>query len=156
MKIRTDYVTNSSSSSFILGFKSEDDIVKVLADDDCGGYFKTIYKDCKEAEKMNMDEMLATAREEMEWNVRFDIECESERARRMSWNERYEWTKTKEFEDIVEKEIQRRLDIIKSQAEKNNNQIFVDVSYADDCGEGALEHDIVPNLNCCIRRFSHH
>ena len=156
MKIRTDYVTNSSSSSFILGFKSEDDIAKVLADDYCGGYFETIYKDCKEAEKMNMDEMLATAGEEMEWNVRFDIEYESEISRKMSWDKRHEWTKTKEFEDMVEKEIHRRLDEIKSKAEKNSNQIFVDVSYADECGDGELEHDIVPYLDCCLRRFSHH
>lgn len=105
---------------------------------------------------MNMDEMLATARKEMKWNVKFDIEYESDIAREMSWDDRYEWSKTKEFEDLVEKEIQRRLDEIKSEAESNGNQIFVDISYADDCGEGELEHDIVPYLNCCLRRFSHH
>lgn len=73
----------------------------------------------------------------------------------MSWDERREWTKTDEFDQIVENEIQRRLDEMKTKAEKNNNEVFVDISYSDDC-DSELEHHIVPYLDCCLRRFSHH
>ena len=156
MKIRRDFVTNSSSSSFILGFKSENDIQETLAQEErIYEYFDVVFEDCQEAEKMTMDEMLKVAREEMEWNVRFDIEYYSEKGKSMKWDERYEWTKTKEFEEMVESEIQKRLNEMKKKAEEDGDEVFVKVQYSDDL-YGELEHYLVPTFKCCLRRFNHH
>ena len=157
MKIRSDFVTNSSSSSFILGFKSEKDIEKTLRQDKCYEYFERIYDDCVEADKMDMNQMLAIAREEIEWNVKFDVKYYSDKARSMSWEEVNKWTKTEEFEEMVEEEIQRRLNEMKIKSEEQGDQVFVDIRYEDrTLSDSELEHEIVPNLKCCIRRFSHH
>ena len=152
-KVRNGFVTNSSSSSFILGFKDEDSIAKTLADDNTCGYFETIYHDCLESEKMDIETMLDNCRESIYWEVFYNLEYKLEE--RMNWNEIFEFTKTDEFKKLVEEETDKRINELRKDAE--GKSIFVEVEYEDHTVEGSeLEHDIVPYLKCCLTRFSHH
>ena len=73
MKVRKGFVTNSSSSSFILGFKDEDSIARTLKEDNVYDYFSTIYQDCLEAEKMDLETMLNNYKEEIGGDIHWGI-----------------------------------------------------------------------------------
>lgn len=152
-KVRNGFVTNSSSSSFILGFKDEDSIAKTLADDNTCGYFETIYHDCLEAEKMDIETILNNCRESIYWEVFYNLEYKLEE--RMNWDEIFEFTKTDEFKKLVEEETDKHINELRKDAE--GKSIFVEVEYEDHSLSGSeLEHDIVPYLDCCLKRFSNH
>ena len=53
MKIRTDFVTNSSSSSFILAFNNEASIVEELLKDNTCGQFKRLLEDITASRHVN-------------------------------------------------------------------------------------------------------
>ena len=152
-KIRNGFVTNSSSSSFILGFKDEDSIAKTLADDNTCGYFETIYQDCLEAEKMDIETMLNNCRESIYWEVFYDLKYDLED--KMDWNKVYEFIETEEYKNLVKEETDRRIEILRKDAESKS--VFVNVEYEDHSVEGSdLEHDIVPYLDCCLKVFNNH
>lgn len=154
MKIRTDFVTNSSNSSFILGFKSEQDILNTLLNENTDGNLEEIYNDCINANIMTLEEMLNQYRSEIKWNVRYDIEEYAKHKKKMTYEQCYEWTKTQEFYDLCKKETEKRMESLKLLAE--GNQIFVRVVYGDEDGRGHLEHTVIPNLNCCLAAIDHH
>ena len=58
MKIRKGFVTNSSSSSFILGFTSEEDIKKELEAENLKEYFDEVLEDVMRDTKLTKDEVL--------------------------------------------------------------------------------------------------
>ena len=72
MKVRSDFVTNSSSSSFILGFTNEDNIKNELIDGFCDWemrYYPMVFDDVKNAKRLTKDEVIAMFYEELEWDA---------------------------------------------------------------------------------------
>lgn len=156
MRIRNGFVTNSSSSSFILGFKDEDSIARTLAEDNVYEYFSTIYQDCLDAEKMDLETMLNNYREEIKSDIYWGIIWGyKDKHGRFSWDEIREFEKTDEYKEYYEKKLNECIEPLRKDAE--GKSVFVEVDYEDHSDIGSqLEHEIVPNLNCCLRRISHH
>lgn len=170
MKVRGDFVTNSSSSSFILGFSSEKEIRKELEQEglfsSCRGYgrdeedddfnpLERVYADCIEAEVMTIDQVLDRARDALEYEVMYDVEEDMY----PNYRDRYAHRGEPEFVEACEKEMERRLKEIRKNTEqvRPKQTVFVEVTYSDHSREGSeLEHDIVPYLKCCVQRFSWH
>lgn len=156
MRVRKSFVTNSSSSSFILGFKDEDSMYETLKEDDVYDYFSIIYQDCLEAEKMDLETMLNNYKEEIDGDIHWGIIWTYEdKHGRLSWDEIREFEKTDEYKEYYEKKLNECIEPLRKDAE--GKSVFVEVNYEDHSNIGSqLEHEIVPNLNCCLRRISHH
>ena len=136
MKIRSDYVTNSSSSSFILSFKDEESIYNTLKEQfpenienrwSAGdkGYFQQLLDDIKESCRLSKND------------VREIIEIEDEG-----------WPWGESCDDKVNKAMQKI----------GGDKVIVQVEHGDE-GEGEdgmLEHEILPSLDCTVIRFFHH
>lgn len=166
MKIRNDFVTNSSSSSFILSFKDEDSVLSTLKSQfpkyiEAGwsygdeGYLQQLVNEIENADRLTKDDIKEMVENES-WSIRWELEEKLEYEKNMSYFEIRDFFKTSEgqkmIEDACEKEVNKLLQDI------GDDQVIVEVEHGDggEGEDGVLEHEILPHLGCTKIRFSHH
>jgi RNA-binding protein YhbY len=167
VKIRSDYVTNSSSSSFILAFSNEDSIYKTLKEQfpedivegwSAGeeGYFNQLIDEIDNAKRLTREDLIKIFNQE-KYSIRRELIRELvEKRDGMDYCDAYDYLKTEDGNSQINKVYEKRLE--KFLKDIGDNKVIVEVEHGDggEGEDGMLERKILPRLGCTIKRFSHH
>ena len=152
MKVRTDFVTNSSSSSFIVAFKDEDSIITDLKDAHIGRHFDRILRDIKKY-RITKGRALYDFVNEMFWYNMYIIH--GKYVQKLGNKLINQWNNREAYElDAFNKTI----DQLKEFKEQIDEYDYISkIEYFDDCeSEEELECSIMPNLKNTLVKFNHH
>lgn len=169
MKFRSDFVTNSSSSSFIVAFNSKQEgmetIIHMLKKH--GSMFiDTLLEDFESATPIALNDIPARYHEEFESDAEWELDDTGH-----SWSHRptfyEEWIaahpnatrqdyyNSEERRVKIEEFIKQRIESLLQEIGDRSYVVELDYEDHDEIGSG-LEHDILPNQDFTAWRFSHH
>ena len=155
MKKRNGFVTNSSSSSFILGFSNYDSISTELKDVENVECYKTLLLDCIEKDKMTFDDALRLYEIEIEngWMSYFLLQdFMHENGYKSSEYEKAE--NSPEFRKKLNKAFDEKIEEFKEKCK--GKEVFVSLMYSDDYETSAMLEHLTYNIKACVAAFSHH
>ncbi len=171
MKVREDFVTNSSSSSFILAFESkEDGITKIAAMTKRYGsdYVEQLLHDFMAAIPIPKENIRTHTFRDVEDDAEFVTDngeggwwSSDKPTFERQWMNDHPGSDYRAYYESEERkaEVERHMeeDFKKIEDDIGALSYLVELEYEDHTEVGsALEHDILPNQDFTIRRFSHH